>query len=528
MFRLCGGTFFALLCEIRKPLPSKREGYSGSKSGRTDTDILIGLARIVNPNIQVRSIDHSSLQDNTTNFKSCKNWGGTIFDFGQETVRRSFDEKIRGSYPSLLKDMATLLEDVLDYGPNTKNGEYLIKELVDIIEKDTYIPDTAMFHICPDGRAMTKCEIIVATSFVFESFLLGIWNYVLQLDDNKFGAETFDTYWPHNNRRKRVYAKKLGAESKRMLTLQYYDDFIKQWQQTNESNETTGVTEESLTIRENGLKPEPKQTASELALESPEPKLTITTHTSKLEVQMGGSELLIESAAHEETTRSAWLDFERQATMPNSTNQPGVPKYVIYGGSPNILENGTQNNFHGTVNNYNGPVYNYGPKQVTNRPRWYPDRVDREYYNLFVANQIEPLNHGQFRFSLTRESCLSDFMDEKIIKSFGTIESNLSWVKTMPSLLMEPNSCNHAMLMQQSVQCGFVSDIIVNEKFVQFEFSSWGNGLQQSSISEICERLGIRALPSFSELFIPHWAIKHTDLIQRLSESGLNFPSCSC
>jgi hypothetical protein len=51
-WRLCGGTFFILISDARKAMPSHDEMYMGKKSGITEPETLFALAKIVTPDLQ--------------------------------------------------------------------------------------------------------------------------------------------------------------------------------------------------------------------------------------------------------------------------------------------------------------------------------------------------------------------------------------------------------------------------------------------------------------------------------------------
>ena len=50
--RLCGGTFFTLLLEDRKPRAGVREHYAGEKYGLSEPEVLIGLSKVLVPDFQ--------------------------------------------------------------------------------------------------------------------------------------------------------------------------------------------------------------------------------------------------------------------------------------------------------------------------------------------------------------------------------------------------------------------------------------------------------------------------------------------
>lgn len=50
--RLCGGTFFTLLLEDRKPRAGVREHYAGEKDGLSEPEVLIGLSKVLVPDFR--------------------------------------------------------------------------------------------------------------------------------------------------------------------------------------------------------------------------------------------------------------------------------------------------------------------------------------------------------------------------------------------------------------------------------------------------------------------------------------------
>ena len=80
--RLCGGTFFTLLLEDRKPRAGVREHYAGEKDGLSEPEVLIGLSKVLVPDFRepLESM-MTTIKGNTSEYKSCKNKGGTYFPF---------------------------------------------------------------------------------------------------------------------------------------------------------------------------------------------------------------------------------------------------------------------------------------------------------------------------------------------------------------------------------------------------------------------------------------------------------------
>lgn len=75
-WRLCGGTFFILISNARKQLPSKGEMYAGKKSCITEPETIMALARVVTPDIEEpMGTENKSMRDGTSDFKACRGWG---------------------------------------------------------------------------------------------------------------------------------------------------------------------------------------------------------------------------------------------------------------------------------------------------------------------------------------------------------------------------------------------------------------------------------------------------------------------
>ena len=70
---ICGGTFFTLLLQARKPRMEVREHHKGTSDGLSDTDTLIALIKIVVPDYMKPTPSiKGTFKGNTSDFKSCK------------------------------------------------------------------------------------------------------------------------------------------------------------------------------------------------------------------------------------------------------------------------------------------------------------------------------------------------------------------------------------------------------------------------------------------------------------------------
>ena len=226
-YRLCGGTFFTLLLNDRQPLLSKFQNYSGESSGLSEPDLLLALTSIVHPDVAEKSsFVKKSLVDGTHKFKACINWGLDSFQLGNKSVQKTFDERIKNHYNESLSAMIDFTKKFLYIKSSTKKDEYLIKALVEVLNEDDSIDDSQEFFVCANGKTMTKSEICSAHEIDFQSFLLGIWHYVITVvPNNTIGQDTYNEWCPPNNRSKREYVKTIGENSSRNITLKYCEGY---------------------------------------------------------------------------------------------------------------------------------------------------------------------------------------------------------------------------------------------------------------------------------------------------------------
>lgn len=219
--RLCGGTFFLLLLEARKQRMSAKEYYSGCTDGLSERNTLIGLAKILVPDLREPLVTmKNTLQGNVSEYKACKTEGGQYLRFSDAAARSSFDSTVKDNYPIALNRMREFVHIFLEVSGSMKKDERLVRALVDLIDRDDSISEETPFFINEDGTFSTKQDLLCATTICLEPFLLGIWHFaVLRPEGNTIGSETFDLLCPPKGGGKRVYEGKLGENLKRNFNL---------------------------------------------------------------------------------------------------------------------------------------------------------------------------------------------------------------------------------------------------------------------------------------------------------------------
>ena len=210
--RLCGGAFFLLLLEARKQRLSAKEYYAGCTDGLSELNTLIGLAKILVPDLEEPfSSMKNTLQGNVHEFKACKSNGGQYFCFADPAARSSFDSVVKENYQVALHRMQAFVHSFLEVSGSMKKDERLVRALVDLIDCDDSIADETLFFINEDGSASTKRELLNTSDICLESFLLGIWHFaILRPEGNDIGRGTFDILCPPKGGGKRSYEGHLG------------------------------------------------------------------------------------------------------------------------------------------------------------------------------------------------------------------------------------------------------------------------------------------------------------------------------
>lgn len=222
--RLCGGTFFTLILQARKPRMGVREHYMGNTDGLSEPETLIALAKVIVPDMQepLESM-MKTIKGNVFDYKTCKNAGGTYFPFGDADARTAFDTRVKTEYRTALAAMSEFVDGFIDVGGSIKKDERLVRALVELINLDDSIMDGQLFYVSKDGAAISKSDLLVVTDICLQPFLLGVWHFaVLRNDGNTIGKETYDAWCPAQGGGQRRYTATLGDNFGRTIQLSYH------------------------------------------------------------------------------------------------------------------------------------------------------------------------------------------------------------------------------------------------------------------------------------------------------------------
>lgn len=225
--RLCGGTFFSLFLKSRKPLLSANEYYSGEAEPLAGPIALFALARVmVNDWPSIFSYHSRTIKGNTSEYKLCKNEGGSIFPFYDTDSKAAFTKNIAENYAGPLAQMSKAVAAFIDTGSTAKHVN-LVKRLLTLIKMDTSIASDTLFYVLRNGQPVTKAALLEMTEYDLQPFLLGVWHYaVTRKEGNLVGAETIDFICPSTGGGRRDYNRSLDVFFIRSISVEAGTDTV--------------------------------------------------------------------------------------------------------------------------------------------------------------------------------------------------------------------------------------------------------------------------------------------------------------
>lgn len=219
---LCGGTFFVFVLQALCQRMKAREHYKGESDGLKDSNVLIGLIKVINPDYIVPVGD--ALKTKTNDFKSCRLSKGEYLPFGKTAEVEEFDNRVRSDYRSALRAMAVFVEQFLETDTSAKKDVRLVKALMELIQRDISIAADEEFYISEDGRKIKKAALGGLTDICLPAFLLGVWHYVVvNRKDNKAGQDTYNAWCPPAGGGPREYTGDMGRAITRSINVYCMD-----------------------------------------------------------------------------------------------------------------------------------------------------------------------------------------------------------------------------------------------------------------------------------------------------------------
>ena len=193
---LCGGTFFSVLIPYRGDRVPPKRYYEKIKDPKSDIPTLISLICVVKPDYEKKLPAYSSIGTYTSQFRNCREKIPKGLFIGKPDYKASFEDQMDNSYETLLWKLHTFLDSNIglydkDGNPKTAEMSQLVSEILELIDHDPACKDR-MFRIGPNGemRKIQKDGIIH-----FQSFMLGIWYYIVSEHiNNEIAQDIYDNW----------------------------------------------------------------------------------------------------------------------------------------------------------------------------------------------------------------------------------------------------------------------------------------------------------------------------------------------
>ncbi len=198
---MCGGVFSTILLSYRKD-----KSQTGTADPLNQNNFLRELARVVNPGIIFPP--DSTLKSAVSRYLNCRKGTSTTLPFEKTSYIESFKKQMKESYPVLLARMNRFLDTFIDItDPSVR--EPLTREMYEILGNDPVCRRSSLL-LLPDGEAITFRNL---GDIHFQSFLLGIWFYILSHQvSNVVEKELFDDWKKSKRGRFRLPGKVILQE----------------------------------------------------------------------------------------------------------------------------------------------------------------------------------------------------------------------------------------------------------------------------------------------------------------------------
>lgn len=193
---LCGGIFFSFLIELHNSTAKEFHSHMRTNKIVNQTKIMENLIRAINPDYCGYD-NQDTFKKTVSEYRSCKSDGGKIIPFDREDIRAEFDKSVREKYRDVLERMKEFTDKSFPECNNQSSLRRMIKNTLMLIRDDTSIENDALFYINEDGSPISKGALPQKEYFNFQSFLVGIWHYIItKPTKNQSGEKTFEKLFP--------------------------------------------------------------------------------------------------------------------------------------------------------------------------------------------------------------------------------------------------------------------------------------------------------------------------------------------
>lgn len=205
---LSGGVFFNLMLAARK------------KPVANQNQCLKELLYIYDRS--AKEMAGNSLVTIASRFRNCDpDLHSDYIRFGDPVVVEEFNGRIREDYASVVGEVKNYADQYLDL---EVNGKWLVRALMELVEKDSLIQDNAKFMAIPGGLPAYKQEFPEMHVVYIYNLLLSVWHYICcthGMTEN--GQETYFALadFAGESRPRKFDRSRIGFESHEDVTVSY-------------------------------------------------------------------------------------------------------------------------------------------------------------------------------------------------------------------------------------------------------------------------------------------------------------------
>ena len=207
-FHLSGGIFFNLMLAARKkPVANQKECLK---------ELLYIFDR------SAKGMSGNSLVTIASRFRNCDpDLHSEYIRFGDPVVVEEFNGRMRDDYASVVGEVKNYADHYLDL---EVNGKWLVRSLMELVEKDSLIQDNAKFMAIPGGLPAYKQEFPEMHVVYIYNLLLSVWHYICcthGMTEN--GQETYFalTDFAGEGRPRKFDRSRIGFKSHEDVTVSY-------------------------------------------------------------------------------------------------------------------------------------------------------------------------------------------------------------------------------------------------------------------------------------------------------------------
>ncbi len=188
--RLCGGIFFGLLLEARKPRQKARNKLEGGSDGLTIPEVFAGLIKVVTGE-DLSKLGGKTLSKCATNYRKCEDSTGDYIPFTKASVQSAFRNLYITNQQLLLERIAGFTEKYL----NKDKCVWLVSALIETMQKDQNVDNETPIAV-NFSDSMPVAQLHTAQQIIFLPFLLNVLHYVIaNCPDCESGKATFEAWY---------------------------------------------------------------------------------------------------------------------------------------------------------------------------------------------------------------------------------------------------------------------------------------------------------------------------------------------